>query len=328
MSQQARIAENLTSLRGHLTAKKQAGGRHAEVAGVIDAIALAGKALAHKVRRARVDDVLGEVGETNLHGEKQQKLDVIADRLLLQCLRERSDVALFASEEREDPVVLRPASDGGRFCVLVDPLDGSSNVDVAVSVGTIFSILPNDQSDETTERATLQPGSNQLAAGYILYGSSVVMLLTMGDGVDMFVLDPLVGDFLLVWEGLRIPDERKIYSINEAYVNDFDAGLRDYLEFAHGAGYAARYVGSMVADVHRTLIKGGVFLYPATRKAPEGKLRLMYEGNPMAFVVEQAGGAAAAGRGRILDVVPEHLHQRTPVILGSAAEVEQVTRRL
>jgi fructose-1,6-bisphosphatase I len=328
MSQQARIAENLTSLRGHLTAKKQAGGRHAEVAGVIDAIALAGKALAHKVRRARVDDVLGEVGETNLHGEKQQKLDVIADQLLLQCLRERSDVALFASEEREDPVVLRPASDGGRFCVLVDPLDGSSNVDVAVSVGTIFSILPNDQSDETTERATLQPGSNQLAAGYILYGSSVVMLLTMGDGVDMFVLDPLVGDFLLVWEGLRIPDERKIYSINEAYVNDFDAGLRDYLEFAHGAGYSARYVGSMVADVHRTLIKGGVFLYPATRKAPEGKLRLMYEGNPMAFVVEQAGGAAAAGRGRILDVVPEHLHQRTPVILGSAAEVEQVTRRL
>jgi fructose-1,6-bisphosphatase I len=236
---------------------------------------------------------------------------------------------MFASEEQDHPVVLRPRSDGGRWCVLVDPLDGSSNVDLAVSVGTIFSVLPNEAPDDATERAILQPGTRQVAAGYVLYGSSVVLVLTLGSGVDMYVLDPVVGDFLLVKEGLRIPESRKLYSVNEAYADRFDDGLRDYLSYAHAAGYGARYIGSMVADVHRTLLKGGVFLYPAMEGAPSGKLRLMYEGNPMAFVVEQAGGVAAAAPGRrILEVVPEELHQRTPVLLGSPAEVEAVTQRL
>jgi fructose-1,6-bisphosphatase I len=321
--------ENLITLQGHLRAKKDEGRLvHAEAAGVIDAVALAAKSIAHKVRRARIDDVLGDAGDVNLHGERQQKLDLLSDEVLLHCLRERPEVALFASEERDEPVVLRPRSDGGRFCVLVDPLDGSSNVDVAVSVGTIFSVLPNEAADADTASAVLQPGTKQIAAGYVLYGSSVVMVLTLGAGVDMYVLDPVVGDFLLVQEGLRIPEAKKIYSINEAYVNDFEPGLCDYLDYVHASGYASRYIGSMVADVHRTLLKGGVFIYPATRKAPEGKLRLLYEGNPMAFVVEQAGGAAAAGAGRILEVRPVRLHQRTPVILGSPAEVEQVTRRL
>ncbi len=318
------IRENLTTLQIHLRSQKN--GRAGELSGVIEAIALAAKSIAHKVRRARIDDVLGAVGAQNLHGEEQQKLDVIADDLILHCLRERHDVAVFASEEQDEPVVLRPRSDGGRYCVVVDPLDGSSNVDVAVSVGTIFSILENDQPDETTDQAPLQPGTRQLAAGYVLYGSSVVMVFTMGEGVDMYVLDPVVGEFLLVQEGLRISEEKKIYSVNEAYVNDFEDGMRAYLDYAHGAGYGSRYIGSMVADVHRTLLKGGVFIYPATTKAPGGKLRLLYEGNPMAMLVEQAGGAAACGAGRILDVTPTKLHQRTPVIMGSSAEVAHVTR--
>jgi fructose-1,6-bisphosphatase I len=323
MSQSA-IRDNLHTLRSHLEARKQP----RELVDTIDAVGLAGRAIARHVRRARIDDVLGEAGATNVQGEAQQKLDILADDLLLHCLKATPSVAVYASEEREEPVVIRPRSGGGELCVLADPLDGSSNIDVAVSVGTIFSVLRNDQPDGETAAAVLQPGSRQLAAGYILYGSSVVMVLALDDGVDMFVLDPDLGDFVLVKEQVRIPAEKKIYSINEAYVNGFEAGLRAYLAWAHESGYAARYIGSMVADVHRTLLKGGVFIYPATDKAPEGKLRLLYEGSPMAFIVERAGGAAAAASGRILDVAPNALHQRTPVILGSSQEVDQVTRRL
>lgn len=321
------IRENLITLRNHFLARKASSAAGSDALGVIEAIALAGKSIAQKIRRARIEDVLGDVGEINLHGEAQQKLDVLSDELILHCLKARTDVAVYASEEKGEPIVLRPRSDGGEFCVLCDPLDGSSNVDVAVSVGTIFSILRNDRPDEETAKAVLQPGSQQVAAGYILYGSSVCLMLTTGDGVDMYVLDPGLGEFLLVLEGLRIP-EKKLYSINEAYWDDFPAGIQAYLQEAHAGGYGARYIGSMVADVHRTLLKGGVFLYPASTKSPNGKLRLMYEGNPMALLVEQAGGAAAAAQGRILDVQPEELHERTSVILGSGREVEKVTRHL
>ena len=324
MTKPPAVRENLVTLGAHLRARK---GIAAEVAGVIEAIALASKSISHKIRRARIDDVLGAAGAVNLHGEAQQKLDVAADELLLHCLRTRPEVAVYASEERGEAVVLRPRSDGGRYCVLSDPLDGSSNVDVAVSVGTIFSVLPNDRGDETTAAAVLQPGTRQVAAGYVLYGSSVLLALTTGDGVDLYVLDPQLGEYLLVEEGLRIP-EKKIYSVNEAYWNDFDEGVRSYLGFAHANGYASRYIGSMVADVHRTILKGGVFLYPPTRSAPQGKLRLMYEANPMAMLVEQAGGAAAGVTGRILEIEPEALHQRTSVLLGSPGEMAHVTRHL
>lgn len=209
--------------------------------------------------------------------------------------------------------------------MLTDPLDGSSNVDVAVSVGTIFSILPNDEPDEHTARSVLQCGSRQLAAGYVLYGSSVLLVLTTGSGVDVYVLDPDLGEYVLAIENQKMP-EKKLYSINEAYWNDFEPGVRAYLGWAHENGYGARYVGSMVADVHRTLLKGGVFLYPATQSSPEGKLRLLYEGSPMAMLVEQAGGAAAAGDRRILEIQPEKLHQRTSVMLGSPGEMEHVSR--
>jgi fructose-1,6-bisphosphatase I len=193
-------------------------------------------------------------------------------------------------------------------------------------VGTIFAILRNDRPDAETASAVLQPGSSQVAAGYVLYGTSVLLVLATPRGTDMYALDPGLGEFVLVKSQLAVPAENKTYSINEAYVNDFAPGLRAYLEWAHGAGYAARYVGSMVADVHRILLKGGVFIYPGTHKTPQGKLRLMYECNPMAYVLEQAGGAGQTGKERILDVMPRALHDRVPAILGSRAEVERVTR--
>jgi fructose-1,6-bisphosphatase I len=318
------MTDNLLTLGRHLRAQKEIGA----LAEVIEGIALAGKAIAHRIRRARIDDVVGEAGAVNVSGEVQQKLDVLSDQLLIESLRACPAVALYASEEQEGAVVLRTRAAGAEYCVLADPLDGSSNIDVAVSVGTIWSVLRHDRPDAEIERSALQAGRHQAAAGYILYGSSVVLVLSVGRGVSMYVLDPLLGDFVLVKDALRVPATSKTYSLNEAYVNDFDAGLRAYLDWAHGAGYGARYIGSMVADVHRTLLKGGVFLYPGTKKAPEGKLRLLYEGSPMAYVIEQAGGLASTGRGPLLDVTPTGLHQRTPVVLGSAGEVEHVLRHL
>lgn len=319
----AQARENLTTLGKHLAAL----GVETGLAGVLEALALGCKAIGHRVRRARIDDVVGVAGGENVFGEVQQKLDLISDEVLLQCLRDTPATAVYASEEQDGPVVLRTASEGGRYAVLTDPLDGSSNIDVAVSVGTIFSVLPNDRPDAETEKATLQPGRNQVAAGYVLYGSSIVLVLATEAGVDMFTLDPLLGDFVLVLAEIQIPNEKKIYSINEAYTDDFDEGLRDYLAFVHENGYVARYIGSMVADVHRTLLKGGVFIYPATRKSPQGKLRLMYEGNPMGYVIERAGGVASAGPAPLLERVPTEVHERTPVIVGSAAEVVHVTSR-
>ena len=318
------MSDNLLTLGRHLRAQKEGGA----LADVIEAIALAGKAIAHRVRRARIEDVIGEAGAVNVQGEVQQKLDVLSDQLLIESLRACPAVALYASEEQDGALVLRTRAAGAEYCVLADPLDGSSNIDVAVSVGTIWSVHRHARPDAEIERSALQAGRRQLAAGYILYGSSVVLVLSVGRGVSMYVLDPLLGDFVLVKDGVRVPTASKTYSLNEAYVNDFDDGLKAYLDWAHGAGYSARYIGSMVADVHRTLLKGGVFLYPGTKKTPEGKLRLLFEGSPMAYVIEQAGGLASTGQGPLLDVEPAKLHQRTPVVLGSAGEVEHVLRHL
>jgi len=317
--------DELATLTEYLRAAKERNGNR-NLSDVIAAIALASKSIANKVRRARLSgDVIGAVGTTNVQGEEQQKLDVIANELLIHCLRRCPVVGVLGSEEEEEVVVIRPKSAGGDYVVLFDPLDGSSNIDVAAGVGTIFSVFANDQSDDETHRAALQPGKAQLAAGYVLYGSSVLMVLTLGHGVDMFVLDPDLGEFVLVQEGLQIPREKKIRSVNGAYRFDFSDGYQSYLVHTENSGYASRYIGSMVADVHRTLLKGGVFLYPPTRKAPEGKLRLLYEANPMSLLVEQAGGLASTGEGRrILDVAPGALHQRTPVVIGSAGEVEKV----
>jgi fructose-1,6-bisphosphatase I len=324
---------NVTSLQSHiLEEESRYPGSTGDFTWILSAIALASKAIAAKVRRARIEDVLGDQGGANVHGESQQKLDVIANDILMRCLGTRHSIAVVASEEDDEPTLLRRGSDGGKYCVIFDPLDGSSNLDVSVGVGTIFSILRNDPTIPGAVETLCQPGSQQVAAGYVLYGSSTVFVLTTGRGVDMFVLDPSIGTYVLVKSKLRIPPTGKIYSVNEANRQGFPDGLNRYLDWAHGAGYSSRYIGSMVADVHRTLLKGGVFLYPPTKKNPEGKLRLMYEGNPIAMIMEQAGGKAVAATSdrvqRLLDIQPTSIHQRTSVIVGSSEEVEAVLRCL
>jgi len=297
---------------------------------ILSAMSISTKMIAARVRRARLEDVLGVAGAENVQGEQQQKLDVIANDILLRTLGGREGVAIVASEENEEPVILRDDPDGERrYCVLFDPLDGSSNLDVCGGVGTIFSILRHDRRARDAQGSLLQKGAQQVAAGYVLYGSSTVFVLSVGNGVDMFVLDPEVGAYMLVERGIRVPAASKSYSVNEGNRRSFPDGYQHYLEWAQGNGYSSRYIGSMVADVHRILLKGGVFMYPPTAKAPTGKLRLMYEANPMAMLIEQAGGKALAAPGeRILDVQPEDIHQRTPVILGSADEVDHVAARL
>jgi fructose-1,6-bisphosphatase I len=294
---------------------------------ILSALSISAKIIANSVRRARLDDVLGNVGTENVQGEQQQKLDVIANDVLLRTLGKREGVAVVASEENEEPVILREVGEG-KYCVLFDPLDGSSNLDVCGGVGTIFSILRYDNPQQT-EEGWLQAGSKQVAAGYVLYGSSTVLVMTIGMGVDMFVLDPAIGAFVLVSRNLRIPASNKSYSMNEGNRLSFPAGYNAYLDWAQTNGYSSRYVGAMVADVHRILLKGGVFMYPPTKKAPNGKLRLMYEANPMAFLIEQAGGKAyATPEQRILDVAPTAIHQRVPVVLGSPDEVDHVLSQL
>ena len=324
---------NITSLQSHiLQGEAQAPGSTGDFTWILSAIALATKAIAAKVRMARIEDVLGDDGGANVHGETQQKLDVIANDLLMTCLGSRPSLAIVASEEDHEPTILRRGHEGGKYCVVFDPLDGSSNLDVSVGVGTIFSILRNEPSISGAVETLCQMGSRQVAAGYVLYGSSTVFVLTTGQGVDMFVLDPSIGSFVLVKRQVRIPAAGRIYSVNEANRATFPDGIGRYLDWAHANGYSSRYIGSMVADIHRTLLKGGVFLYPPTKKNPEGKLRLMYEANPMAMIVEQAGGRAVTGLpGRsadILQVMPSGIHQRTSVVIGSRDEVDAVERHL
>ncbi len=323
-------SENLVTLQSFILAEAR---RHPHATGtfswILSALSLSAKIISSKIRRARLENVLGDLESDNVQGERQQKLDVISNEVLIKCLGSRSGVAIVASEEDEEPTLLRTETDGEqRYVVLFDPLDGSSNLDVCGGVGTIFSILRHAPGGGDPERSVLQAGTEQVAAGYVLYGSSTVFVLTTGSGVHMFVLDPGVGAFLLVERDLQIPKTGRIYSVNEGNRKSFPQGFQDYLDWAQSEGYSARYAGAMVADVHRTLLKGGVFMYPPTTKAPRGKLRLMYEANPMAMLVEQAGGKASAGDGRILEVPTETLHQRVPVILGSADEVDHVLARI
>jgi len=335
------VRDNLTTLQGHIIHEQlQHPGASGELTWILSALSLAGKAIANKVRRARIEDVLGDAGESNVHGENQQKLDVIANEILLRLLGNRPSVAVVASEEDDEPMIIRRGSEGGKYCVIFDPLDGSSNLDVSVGVGTIFSILRNDPDIPGAMETVCQPGHTQVAAGYILYGSSVVFVLTTGNGVDMFVLDQSIGAFILVKRGVRVPEVGKTYSVNEAYRETFPIGYRKYLDWCHAQDYGMRYIGSLCADAHRILLKGGVFLYPPTQKNPEGKLRLMYEANPIGMLMEQAGGkavasvtdAAAPGGFRgvmpILDIQPRGIHQRTSVIVGSAQEVDHLVRHL
>ncbi len=249
-------------------------------------------------------------------------------KALLDCLSYRESIALLASEENETPVITRHNSPHAKYAVVFDPLDGSSNIDVNVSVGTTFSILkrPSDASDADPTHWVLQPGLRQVAAGYVVYGSSTMLVYSVGNGVHGFTLDPSIGAYLLSHENMRMPEQGKYYSVNEALRDSFPPGYVRFLERlrsgALGRRYVSRYIGSMVSDIHRTLIKGGVFLYPPTRDHDSGKLRLLYEANPIAFLIEQAGGMALDGQRRILEVVPNAVHQRTPLVVGSRVEME------
>ncbi|MCG3129654.1 MAG: Fructose-1,6-bisphosphatase class 1 [Phycisphaerae bacterium] len=300
-----------------------------EFSWLLSGITLATKIIASHVQRAGLLDVLGDTGQVNVQGEVVQKLDELANQTIHRCLGYRGNVGIVVSEEDDEPRVIHEAGERGRYIVLFDPLDGSSNIDVNVSIGTIFSILRvrEEINRQDVMSQVLQPGAQQLAAGYVVYGSSVVMTYTTGMGVHMFTLDPSIGAYVLTREYVTMPPKGKTYSINEAYRATFPQGIQDFLDWAKSddaGGYSLRYVGSLVADFHRTLLKGGVFLYPPTKKDQKGKLRLLYEANPMAMLAEQAGGAASDGTGRVLEKKPSALHERTPLILGSKGEVEKV----
>jgi fructose-1,6-bisphosphatase I len=266
-----------------------------------------------------------------VQGEEQQKLDVYANETILHCLSWRESIGFVASEENERPIAVHHGSPSAKYAVVFDPLDGSSNIDVNVSVGTTFSVLrrPEDGREDVSSWV-LQPGRAQVAAGYVLYGSSTMLVYSVGNGVHGFTLDPSVGAYVLSHENIRMPAQGRYYSVNEAYYEEFPPQYRQFLTRVRhgdlGRRYSTRYVGSMVADVHRTLLKGGIFLYPPTAESPSGKLRLLYEANPIAYLIEQAGGAATDGTRRVLDVQPENMHQRTGLVVGSQVEMEAFRR--
>ncbi len=288
-------------------------------------LVVAAKIISREVNRAGLIDIIGAAGGRNVHGEEVQKLDELANSVIIKTMEHGGHLSGMASEEMDSFVRIDGRYPKGGYLLLFDPLDGSSNIDVNVSIGTIFSVLRCATGRELTEADFLRPGAEQAASGYILYGSSTMFVYTTGHGVHGFTLDPSVGEFLLSHEDIRIPEQGKIYSINEGYTKYWLPGTSRYIESLKSADrdYSARYIGSLVSDFHRNLLKGGVFLYPADRKSRNGKLRLLYEANPLAFIVEQAGGAASTGEGRILDVVPRELHQRTPLIIGSKKDVDE-----
>jgi fructose-1,6-bisphosphatase I len=303
-----------------------------EFSWLLSGITLATKFIAAHIRRGGLVGALGSTETTNVQGETQQKLDVLANQTLLECLGGRGNVGILASEENEEPTVVLKDPQYGKYAVVFDPLDGSSNIDVNVSVGTIFSILRRDDNappggDPLSD--VLQPGTRQLAAGYVVYSASTMLVFSTGEGVHGFTLDPSIGAYLLTHRDIRMPEQGPYYSVNEANLAGFPPAYAKFLADLRtgraGRAYSSRYVGSLVADFHRTLLKGGVFLYPPTRQYPSGKLRLLYEANPIAFLTEQAGGMASDGRRRILEIMPTSLHQRTPLIVGSRSEVERMT---
>jgi len=292
---------------------------------LLSGLTLAAKMIEAKIRCAGLCGMVGTAGQTNVQGETQQKLDVFANEALLHCLGIRDCVAALVSEENEEPVTFDRSPEEGKYVIVFDPLDGSSNIDVNVNVGTIFSIYRRKEDASAVESA-LQPGHCQVAAGYVLYGPSTMLVYTAGRGVYGFTLDPTIGAFVLSHGKMKMPAKGKYYSCNEANASHFPEHYRSYLEDLrnreHGGEYSSRYIGSLVADFHRTLLKGGVFLYPPTASHPEGKLRLLYEANPLALIAEQAGGMAINGEEPILGLQPQGIHQRTPLIVGGLSEVE------
>ncbi|OKL39343.1 class 1 fructose-bisphosphatase [Pontibacter flavimaris] len=294
-----------------------------ELSQLLRDIALAAKIVNREINRAGLLDVTGAYGQQNVQGEDQQKLDVIANIRFIRALRNGGEVCTIISEEEDDAI--QTGNTRGKYIVAIDPLDGSSNIDVNVSIGTIFSIYrrTSEQGCDGTMADCLQPGVNQVGAGYIIYGSSTMLVYTTGNGVNGFTYDPTLGEFFLSHPNICTPKTGKIYSINEGTYNFFPEGVKQYVQYCKDNEYSARYIGSLVGDFHRNLLKGGIYIYPSTSKVPKGKLRLMYECNALAFIVEQAGGKATNGSERIMELVPTELHQRCPLFIGSPEMVDK-----
>lgn len=314
------LVENLPASSGEANA----------LTALFSAIGLVGKSLARDLRVAGLLNILGTTGETNVQGETVKKLDEIANETFVRILQQGGVACALASEEMEKPVMISRRGRQSRYMVLFDPLDGSSNTDVNMPLGSIFSIVAAPKSQQSpVESDLLQKGTEQVAAGYLLFGPSTMLVFTTGQGVHGFTLDPSVGEYLLSHEAIKIPARGKAYAINEGNYHKWPAGTRQYIDSlkkqdkSTGRPYSGRYSGCLVADVHRMLLGGGIYLYPGEVEKPEGKLRLLYEANPMALVVEQAGGRASTGLKRILDVEPKKLHQRVPLIIGSRDDVAE-----
>ncbi|MDX1651392.1 MAG: class 1 fructose-bisphosphatase [Brumimicrobium sp.] len=303
-----------------------------ELTSLLNDISIASKIVNRDVNRAGLVDILGAKGEQNVQGEDQQKLDVIADEAFIRAFKNGGEVCGIASEENDDFVAFEnEQSKKGKYVVLFDPLDGSSNIDVNVSIGTIFSIYrrKSEVGSLCTKEDLLQKGSEQVAAGYVIYGSSTMLVYSTGKGVNGFTLDPSIGEFCLSHPNIKMPETGKTYSMNEGNLDRCDPGLKDYVQFCReddpetGRPYSGRYIGSLVADFHRNLLKGGIYIYPTTSNHQKGRLRLLYECNPLAFIAEQAGGLATDGYRRILDIEPVELHQRCGYFVGSKKMVEK-----
>jgi fructose-1,6-bisphosphatase I len=303
-----------------------------ELSRIFNSIKLAAKVVSYKVNKAGLVDIIGGVGEKNIQGEDQQKLDVYANEIFIQTLINREIVCGIASEENDDFITVQGSdnSNNNKYVLLMDPLDGSSNIDVNVSVGTIFSVYRRITPVGTpvTLEDFLQPGTHQVAAGYVIYGTSTMLVYTTGCGVNGFTLNPAIGTFYLSHPKMKVPVDGSIYSVNEGNYVHFPQGVKDYIKYCQleegDRPYTSRYIGSLASDIHRNMIKGGIYLYPTSSKALKGKLRLLYECNPMAFIVEQAGGKASDGFNRVMEIIPTSLHERTAFFCGSINMVEKL----
>ncbi|MBI3579995.1 MAG: class 1 fructose-bisphosphatase [Ignavibacteriales bacterium] len=322
--------KKIVTIERHIIEEERAHpGASGDFSGLLRDLTLAFKVIWREVSKAGLVNILGFAGKENVHGEQVKKLDVFADETIYKALDHGGHLCVMASEENEDVLHIPEHYPTGRYVLLYDPLDGSSNIDANVTIGTIFSIFRRvTPSGKGSMADCLQPGYKQVAAGYVIYGSSTMLVYTTGDGVHGFTLDPSIGEFLLSHENIRIPKRGKIYSVNEGNYRWWFDGMKKYVKYlqeedkATGRPYSGRYIGSLVGDIHRTMLYGGIFMYPGDTRNPDGKLRVMYEGNPMAFLVEQAGGRASNGTQRILDIQPKLLHQRTPIFIGSEEDVK------
>jgi fructose-1,6-bisphosphatase I len=327
LAQEPTLDRDCTTLSRHVLQQLQSFSAEAQdLSALMNRIGLAAKLIARRLSRAGLmENVLGFTGDVNIQGESVKKMDVYANEVFISVFKQSGLVCRLASEEMDDPYYIPENCPIGRYTLLYDPIDGSSNVDININVGSIFAIRQQEGEDYGSGQDLLQSGRKQIAAGYVLYGPSTMLVYSIGKGVHAFTLDPSLGEFILSSENIRIPDHGPVYSVNEGNCWQWEESIRDYVRYVHRhEGYTARYSGALVGDIHRILFQGGVFLYPGTVKKPQGKLRLLYESSPLAYLIEQAGGRASTGTQDILDVVPDQLHARTPLIIGSKEDVALV----